>query len=179
MRTLLNCLSPGSTVFRSAMFLRCMSPSAINQAKRARRRMMRRSSSGAVDNDRTARATRSIVPSYFASVGRSSTEQRSSNANIRLSLTLSRISKRSTSKAGGIPSGMAINAVAGTTNPAARPRARAIHSITGKASNPPVLAGFRIWVNGVPVLGESIPLASRCIGALIWIPESRGVSACS
>jgi hypothetical protein len=37
-----------------------MSPSAVNQAKSARRRRMSRSSSGAVDNERTARATRSI-----------------------------------------------------------------------------------------------------------------------
>ena len=76
-----------------------------------------------------------------------------------------------------MPSGMATSAVAGTAKPAARPSARASHSTIGSASNPLVPAGFRICVNGLPVLGESVPSASRYIGALIWTPDRRGVSA--
>ena len=43
----------------------------------------------------------------------------------------------------------------------------------GSASNPLVPAGFRMWVKGFPVLGHSVPSASRYIGALIWTPERR------
>jgi hypothetical protein len=32
-------------------------------------------------------------------------------------------------------------------------------------------------VNGLPVLGDIVPLMSTYIAALIWMPESRGVSA--
>ena len=156
-----------------------MSPSAISHANSARLRMMRRSSPGAVDSGRTARATRSIVPLYFAVVGRSSTEQRSSSASIRLSPRLSRMSKRSTISAGGMPSGMATSAVAGTAKPAALPSSISSHSIIGSASYPPVPAGFRICVNGLSVPGESMPSASRYMGALIWTPESLGVSGLS
>jgi hypothetical protein len=34
-----------------------------------------------------------------------------------------------------------------------------------------------MWVKGLPVLGDSVPFVSRYIGALIWMPERRGVSA--
>ena len=53
--------------------------------------------------------------------------------------------------------GIAISAVAGTVNPAFRARASPIHSTSGKASKPRVPAGFRMCVNGVPMLGDSVP----------------------
>ena len=62
-----------------------------------------------------------MVPSYFALVGRSSTEHMSSSASKRVSVLLSRISNRSTRRAGGILSDMATSAVAGASKPAALP----------------------------------------------------------
>ena len=75
-----------------------------------------------------------------------------------------------TTRAGGMPSGMGTSTAAGAVKLDARPSARESHSMIGKASNPLVPAGFRIWVNGLAVLGLRTPLSSRYIGALIWTP---------
>ncbi len=101
------------------MFLRCMSPSAMSHAKRARLTTVRMSFFESVESGRTARVTRSIVASYFAFGDKSNTEQRSSRASILLSSVLSRMSKRSTSRAGGMPSGIGIRATVGVARAAA------------------------------------------------------------
>ena len=65
-----------------------------------------------------------------------------------------------------MPSGIAISAVVGTVNPACLASVKPIHSTSGKASKPLVPAGFRMCVNGVPMLGESLPSGSSVNGRL-------------
>ena len=88
-------------------------------------------------------------------------------AKSRVSFSPVRISKRSTTSAGGMPSGMATSAVAGAAKPLAAPNVIASHSTTGSASYPIVPAGLRMSVKGVPALGARTPLAFRFMGALI------------
>ncbi len=125
-----------------------------------------------VESGRRPLATRSLVLSYLAGAGRSRTEQKSSSAGRRRSSAPRRMSKRSTSNAGDMPSGISINAADGTSKPRARPIPRQSHSTTGIVSKPAVPAGLRTWVNARPWAG------SRLIGALIWTPDRRGVPGC-
>ena len=96
------CLRSGFGRLEEGEIFRCMSPSPISQARTARRNRIPRSEVGSVDGGRRPPATRSIVLSYLAEAGRSRIEQKSSSARRRRSSTPRRISKRSTSNAGGL-----------------------------------------------------------------------------
>lgn len=117
-----NMSAPGRASFSTAMFFRCMSPSAISRANIALFDERVTSSVGDVDMDRRARAARSMVLSYLDELGRSRTHHMSSRASSRWSSLPVRMSKRSTTRARCMLSGMGTNAIAGLKN-RRRPRA--------------------------------------------------------
>ena len=125
----------GLQISSSAMFLRCMSPSAISHANSARFTMIR---TGLLRGRSTAGGRRVRRAPWCRRISRSSADpERSTGLRApacRVSSGPPRISKRSTTSAGGILSGIATSAVAGASKPAARPSAIAVHSTTGNAS---------------------------------------------
>jgi hypothetical protein len=93
-----------------------------------------------------------MVPPYFASVGKSSIEQKSSKAS-HASVTWAFTDVEAfhdRCRRHAVRHGSKRRGWHGKTAGAAG--ARASHSMIGKASNALVPAGFRMWVNGSPML---------------------------
>ena len=155
-----------------------MSPSAINQANRARRNRISRSATGSVESGRSPRAMRSIVPSYLPEVGK--IEDRAEILH----------RQHATSSGAAADVEIAPRREPAACRPASRsvprpePQSRRHGRVPGTAirlrvgsRSPAVPAGFRMWVKGWSIAGTSMPSAVEAHGRFDLDAGQRGVSA--